>query len=172
MLATKSCDLVLLDINLPDMDGVEIARRLRNEYPSVKILTISCLNTEEIVQQLVDIGIEGFISKQEGGVEDIIHAVSAIMDGYEYYGSDISKILFQIYVSKKNTADVTQEFSSREKEIIELCRKGLLAKEIAEKLNISVSTVNNHKSHIFSKLNINSTVEMVQYALDKKIIRI
>jgi len=172
LLKKYSCDLVLLDINMPEMNGIEIAGRLRREYPNIKILIISCEDDTNTVRSLMELGIKGFVSKQAGGVDEIINAMNTIMDGFEYYGNDISSIIYQIYVAKKNNIVVTPEFTIREKEIIELCGKGLLAKEIAEQLNISVSTVQNHKFNIFRKLNINNTVEMVQYALKHKIIHL
>ena len=171
LLGTAPCDLVLLDIGLPDMNGVEITRRLRRDYPAVKILAISAENTGDMVQALLDAGIEGFISKQAGDVDEIIRAIRSIIDGNEYYGNDITTIIYQIYVSKKNSTEVTPEFTAREKEIIELCREGFIAKEIADRLHISVNTVHNHKNNIFRKLGISNTMEMVQYALKHKIIR-
>ena len=85
MLKAAPCDLVLLDINMPEMDGIEIARRLRREYPAVKVLVISHENTKETVSALLEIGIEGFISKQMGEVEEITRAIYSISEGYEYY---------------------------------------------------------------------------------------
>lgn len=171
LLETTTPDIILLDILLPDTTGVEIARRLRNERPALKILAISAENTAEVVQAMLDIGIEGFISKRQGGVDEIAEAIRTIMNGFEYFGNDISAIIYKIYVSKKRTAEVTPEFTDREKEIILLCRDGLLGKEIAAHLNISPRTVDNHKNNIFKKLGINSTLEMVQYALKNGIIR-
>jgi len=172
LLGKVSCDLVMLDVSMPGMNGVEITSRLRKLYPDIKILIVSYENEIEIVKSLVELGINGFISKQAGDVDEIVHAVMSIMDGYEYFVEDIATIIYQIYVSKKSAATVSHEFTEREKAIIELCSNGLLAKEIANKLNISVSTVQNHKYNIFKKLNINNTVEMVQYALKNKIIRL
>lgn len=171
LLETTTPDIILLDILLPDTTGVEIARRLREERPTLKILAISAENTSEVVQAMLDIGIEGFISKRQGGVDEIAEAIRTIMNGFEYFGSDISAIIYKIYVSKKRTAEVTPEFTEREKEIIQLCRDGLLGKEIAARLHISPRTVDNHKNNIFKKLGINSTLEMVQYALKNGIIR-
>ena len=171
MLKTITCDLVLLDINMPEMSGIEIAHRLRREYPAVKILVISNEDTKDTVSALLEEGVDGFVSKQMGSVDEITHAIHSILDGYEYYGSDISTLIYQIYISKKKNITETPEFSPREKEIIELCSNGFIAKEIADKLNISVNTVHNHKNNIFQKLNINNTMEMVQYALKHKIIR-
>ena len=171
LLETVTPDIILLDIILPDTTGIEIARKLRKEKPAIKILAISAENTTDVVQAMINIGIEGFISKRQGSPGDIVEAIRAIMDGYEYFGSDISSIIFKIYVSKKKTADVTPEFTGREKEIILLCRSGLLSKEIASRLDISPRTVDNHKANIFKKLGINNTLEMVQYATKNGIIR-
>jgi len=172
LLGTTPCDLVLLDIGLPDMSGVEIARCLRRDYPAVKILAISAENTHDTIQALLEAGIEGFISKQSGKVEEIIRAMRSVMDGDEYYGSDITTMIYKIVVSKKHAAAALPEFTAREKEIIELCRDGLIAKEIAQRLDISVNTVRNHKNNIFHKLGLFNTMEMVQYALKNGIIRI
>ena len=172
LLGATPCDLVLLDIGLPDMSGIEIARILRRDYPAVKILAVSAENTSDTIQALLDTGIEGFISKQSGGVDEIIRAIRSIMDGEVYYGSDITTMMYKIFVSKKHTpAAVLPEFTTREKAIIELCRDGFIAKEIAQQLDISIHTVRNHKTNIFQKLGLNNSMEMVRYALKHKIIR-
>ena len=165
-------DIILLDIVLPDMNGVEIARRLRKDYPEIKILAFSAENTEEVVRTLMDIGIDGFISKRQSSANEPAEAIRSIMNGLKYFGKDIAAIIYNIYVSKKKTAEVTPEFTEREKEIIYLCREGLQGKQIADRLNISPRTVDTHKNNIFKKLGINNTMEMVQYALKQGIISI
>ena len=165
-------DLVLLDINLPDISGIEIARRLKQEYPTVKILAVSAEDTAETVKALVDLGIDGFISKRKGGTEELVEAIHSIMNGLEYYGKDISAIIYDVFVSKKKTAAPTHEFTDREKDIIKACKDGLLCKEIAIQLGISINTINTHKRNIFKKLDINNTVEMVQYALKNGFIKV
>jgi len=172
VLAQTRADLVLLDINLPDIGGAEIARRLRCDYPDLKILAVSAENTAETVEAMLEAGIDGFISKQRGVADELAGAIRSVMNGVEFFGRDIAAIIYDVYVSKKKTAVVTDEFSEREREIILACRDGLLCKEIADRLGITVNTVNYHKKNIFSKLGINNTMEMVQYALKKGIIRI
>ena len=165
--------MVLLDINLPGgIGGEEITRRLRRYYPAVKILAISGENSAATIQAMIDAGIDGFISKQNGDPDELADAIRSVMNGVEYFGRDIAAILFEILVSKKKTTIATDEFTEREKEIIHLCRDGLQYKEISAKLGISINTVATHKKNIFLKLGINNTVEMVQYALKKGIIRI
>ena len=170
-LATTQADLVLLDINLPDMHGAEIVRRLRCEYPDIKILAISAENSAKTVEAMVNAGINGFISKQRSDARELSEAIYAVMDGLEYFGKDISSVIYDVYVAKKKTINVTSEFTEREKDIILLCGEGLICKEIADRLGISSHTVNTHKKNIFQKLGINNTMEMVQYALKTGIIR-
>ena len=172
VLNSTSADLILLDINLPDMSGAAIARRLHQDYPTVKILAVSAENTAETIESMLEAGIDGFIGKQTGDADELAAAIRTIMDGLEYFGRDISSIIFDVYVSKKKTTNVTAEFTEREREIILACRDGLLCKEIANRLGISMHTVNAHKKNIFAKLGINNTMEMVQYALKKGIIRV
>jgi len=169
--SSTKADVILLDINLPDISGVDIAYRLKKEYPDIKILTVSAENTSDTVKAMIDAGIDGFISKRKGDTNELVEAINSVMDGLEYFGKDIAAIIYDIYVSKKKQPIVTDEFSDREKEIILACKEGLLSKEIASKLDISINTVNTHKKRIFQKLGINSTIEMVQYALKNGIIR-
>jgi DNA-binding NarL/FixJ family response regulator len=171
VLATTPANIVLLDINLPDMGGVEIARRLRRDYPAMKILAVSAENTAETVKAMIDVGIDGFITKQKSDADELAEAIRTIMNGLEYFGRDISSIIYDVYVAKKKTTTITPEFTEREKDVILACRDGLLYKEIADRLGISVHTVNTHKKNIFVKLGINNTMEMVQYALKNGIIR-
>jgi DNA-binding NarL/FixJ family response regulator len=170
LLKTTTADIVLLDVNLPDMSGIEIARRLKKEKPKMKILVISSENTAIATQALIDIGIDGFISKRMGSVDVLADAIRSIMNGLEYFGKDISDIIYRIYVSKKKTTEITAEFTKQEKKIIEFCREGLQSKQIADMLYISPRTVENHKNNIFRKLGINNTVEMIQYAMKNGII--
>ena len=172
ILPRTPADLVLLDINLPDIWGVEVARRLHKGYPDLKILAVSAENTSETVQAMIEVGISGFISKQRSSSDELAEAIRSVMSGVEYFGRDISAIMFDVYVAKKKTSVVTAEFTPREREIILLSRDGLMCKEIADRLNISINTVNNHKKNIFQKLGINNTMEMVQYALKTGIIKI
>jgi DNA-binding NarL/FixJ family response regulator len=171
LLETTQADIVLLDVMLPDMTGIEIARRLRKERPEIKILVLSAENTHDVVRELLNIGIEGFISKRQGAGDDLKEAIFAIASGLEYFGKDIAPLIYDIFVSKKKSTELAV-FTDREKEVIALCRDGLLSKEIADRLNLSPRTVDSHKNNIFKKLGINNTVEMVQYALKHGIINL
>jgi DNA-binding NarL/FixJ family response regulator len=165
-------DMVLLDIKLPDISGFEIARRLKSEHPEMKILVISSEYSFETVERMVAIGIDGFISKHNSNSAMLIEAICTIMQGHEYFGKDIANIISQIYVAKKGVLKVSSMFTKHELQIIEYCHEGLTAKEIADRLCLTAKTINWHKANIFSKLGINSTREMVQFALKSGIIKV
>jgi DNA-binding NarL/FixJ family response regulator len=172
LLKVKEVDIVLLDIMLPDTTGIEIARKMREEYPQIKILAISAENSLGIINQMISIGIDGFITKRTGGVATLVSAIHSIMSGFDFFGKDISEILHWAYVAEKKQTTVTHEFTGQEKKIIELCHQRLQAKEIADRLGISPRTVSAHKNNIFAKLGINNTYEMVQYAVKNGIIQV
>jgi DNA-binding NarL/FixJ family response regulator len=170
LLKVVTADIILLDIMLPDISGIEIARYLKRERPEIKILAVSADNTTSVVQEMLEIGIEGFISKRAGGVDTLVEAIHSIMSGLEYFGKDISDIIFRVYFAKKKTVEVSSDFTEQEKRIIELCHQGLPGKLVADRLGISTRTVDKHKNNIFRKLGINSTLEMVSYAVKNGII--
>ena len=162
------CDLLLLDILMPDTGGIEVAQRMRAEYPEVKIIVISVDTKEYVITQLMQIGIDGFISKN-GPLEEVRLAVESVEDGVPFYGRDLSVLVRDIVdarLNKKASALLTK----REIEIIEACCNGMLGKQIAEHFHISLRAVNSHKTNIFNKLGLSSSVEMVRFALEHGII--
>lgn len=173
LLEKTEADVVLLDIIMPGMNGIETARRLRAKYPAMRILVLSSENTQEVVTDLIEIGIDGFVSKQRcSGAGELAEAIRSVALGIQYFGQDIAALLYRVYVSLRKRTDATAEFTPREREIIHLCHQGLLSKQIADRLHISVRTVDTHKTHIFEKLGIKSMKEVVRYALEHGIIEI
>jgi DNA-binding NarL/FixJ family response regulator len=167
-----TAQLTLLDIEMPGMNGIEAARKLKRFYPEMKILAVSALTTNAVVDAMIDVGINGFISKSRGSFESVIEAIRTVDSGYEYFGADISEIIFNIYIATKKTTAITSEFTTQERQIIELCGQGLSARKIAERLFITHRTVEHHKQNIFEKLDIHSTQELIRYAIKNGIIKI
>ena len=162
------CDLILLDVLMPGTSGIEVAQRLRAEYPDIKIIIVSVDTKEYIINQLMQIGIDGFISKN-GPLEEVQAAVASVEEGVPYYGHDLAVLVRDIVdakIDKKSSSLLTK----RELEIIEACCSGMMGKEIADKFNISLRAVNSHKTNIFNKLGLSSSVEMVRFALEHGII--
>lgn len=159
-------DVVILDIILPDGTGIEIAESLKQSHPDIKILVLSAETGEDTIASLVEIGIDGFVGKNISS-EELYTAIEYVADGAEYFGREISKIIREISIAKNAPDD---KFTDRETEIISLCSQGYVVKEIADRLNISIDTVNTHKYNIFKKLGINNSVELVRYAIKHGII--
>ena len=162
------CDLLLLDVLMPGTNGFEVAKRMRTEYPEIKIIILSVDTKEYAIMRLMQIGIDGFISKN-GPLEEVNLAIDSVAEGVPFYGRDIAVLVRDIVdaqLNKKSSALLTK----RELEIIEACCSGLLGKEIADKFHISLRAVNSHKTNIFNKLGISSSVEMVRFALEHGII--
>lgn len=162
------CDLVLLDVLMPGTSGIEVAQRLRAEYPDIKIIIVSVDTKEYIINQLMQIGIDGFISKN-GPLEEVRSAVASVEEGVPYYGHDLAVLVRDIVDARLDKRSSSQ-LTKRELEIIEACCSGMMGKEIADKFNISLRAVNSHKTNIFNKLGLNSSVEMVRFAIEHGII--
>lgn len=169
LLESIETDVVLLDIIMPEMSGIETTKILKEKYPNIKILIISAESSEDVIVTLMELGIDGFISKQAHPSE-IAKAITEIFNGGNYYGSDISKIINSIKIAKQNCNTI--ELTSRENEIVKLLCDGLSAKEIAEQLFIANRTVEIHKENIFKKLGFRNSVELVKYAIKNKIVEI
>ena len=129
--AGTPCDIVLLDILMPDVNGVEVAERLRNEYPDIKIIVLSIDNREFTLMQLLKIGMDGFVSKSSP-LSDIPLAIDSVANGVPFYGRDIAILIRDITDAKLNNKNIAS-LSKREIEIIKACCDGLMGKEIADK---------------------------------------
>ena len=158
-----SCDLLLLDILMPGTNGFEVAKRMRTEYPDIKIIVLSVDTKEYVITRLMQIGIDGFISKN-GPLEEVKLAIDSVAEGVPFYGRDLAVLVRDIVDAQPNKRS-SALLTKRELEIIEACCAGLLGKEISEKFHISLRAVNSHKTNIFNKLGISSSVEMVRFAL-------
>lgn len=161
-------DIVLLDIVLGDGSGLDIARRLCDDRPKMKILILSAESSDEVIEQMMKINISGFISKGVTSAE-LARAIDSILYGMEYYGNDIARLMHNVKVSKLAAGE--SYFTDKELEVLRYAAQGDYAKEIAEKMGISPKTVSVHKSHIFKKLGINNSVELVHYALKMGLIK-
>lgn len=160
-------DLILLDIILGDgPTGVDIARQLKAEMPAIKILVLSIDTSLHTIKELLEIGIDGFISKNAPD-DEVLQAIDNIGQEQPYFGADVNHIV-QAVLTAQQTQDAL--FSEREKEIIQWICQGYTCQQIAKQQNISVRTVETHKTNIFRKIGINNSVELALYAVKKGII--
>lgn len=159
-------DVILLDIIMPKVSGIEALRRIKAHDAEMPVVMLSASSSQDIIQEAIQNGADGFLSKQ-ADVHEIISAATSAAEGVHYYGKDIAQLIYDIKVSK---SDVLIQLSKREQEVVELCSEGLTCHEIAERLFISPRTIETHKNAIFKKLGIHNSVELVRYAINHGII--
>ena len=148
-ISVASADQFLLDILLPGTSGVDVAKRLRTEYPDIKIIVLSVETREYPIMQLMNIGIDGYISKN-APLEEVPLAINSVMEGVPFYGRDMAVLIRDLVDAKMNKRTYAM-LPKREVQIIEACCAGKLGKEIAEEFHISLRAVNSHKTNIFNK---------------------
>jgi DNA-binding NarL/FixJ family response regulator len=165
-------DILITDISLPDMSGIEIARRITELYPDIKMLMLSMHNNEEFIINSLKAGAHGYLSKDIKSTE-LLEAIHAVMNGKIYFNKEISQTIINNYRAENNSdplLNAGNNLTEREIEVIKLLGEGLINKEIADRLSISIRTVDAHKNHIMQKLGLKSTVELVKYAIKNKLI--
>jgi DNA-binding NarL/FixJ family response regulator len=174
MLDPAQPDIILLDISLPGKNGIELIPIIRDKYPYIKILILSMYNGDDYIFNAVRAGANGYLPKNSSKVE-LLDAIRQICDGNDYFGEQVHKIIVNSYISmakEDKSPDKKQQLSIRELEILKLFAEGSSNKKIADKLFISVRTVESHKNHIMQKFGFKSTVEMVKYAIKNKIVEL
>ena len=169
-------DLLILDISLPEISGIEITRMICGQYPGIKVMILSMYNSEDFIYNSLKAGAKGYLPKNTTRNE-LLEAIYAIYSGEEFFGEAVSKIMLKSYVKRATDEEKTVEkpnemLTAREIEILKLYVEGFINKEIGDKLDISIRTVETHKNHIMRKLGLRSTVEMVKFAIKNKIAEI
>ncbi|MCX6304771.1 MAG: response regulator transcription factor [Bacteroidetes bacterium] len=175
-IALEPPDILILDISLPDTNGIEITKRITNEYPETRVLILSMYTNEDFIFNSVKAGARGYLPKNTSR-EELLSAIHAIYNGEEFFSDSISRIMLKSYVRKAKEDDLAPQrgpipLTTREIEILKLFAEGFINKEISDKLDISIRTVETHKNHIMKKLELKSTVELIKYAIRNKIVEI
>ena len=175
-IAIEPPDILILDISLPDTSGIEITRRVTVEYPSTRVLILSMYTNEDFIFNSVKAGARGYLPKNTSR-EELLTAIQTIYQGEEFFADSISRIMLRSYVRKAKEDDSMPQrgpvpLTTREIEILKLFAEGFINKEISDKLDISIRTVETHKNHIMKKLELKSTVELIKYAIRNKIVEI
>lgn len=169
-LASCKVDVVLLDIMMPEMDGVEAASIISKEYPEVKMLAITMFDQEEYLQKMLEAGVSGYVIKDINS-EKLETAIRTIYEGKCYYSEELLP-LFSKMVKKSVTKTKSNKLTKREVEIVNLIAKGYSSEKIGEVLSISVKTVSNHRNNIYSKLGVQNTAELISFAYKERILTI
>jgi len=167
-------DIVITDISMPRMNGIELTRMLSEKYPSVHVLIISMHLNESYILESVKSGARGYLPK-DSNPQELIKAIRIIHAGGTYFNQEITGIAMSGFAEKSKQNDkkkqLLEHLTEREIEIIRLVAEGMMNKEISDYLSISIRTVDNHKSNILRKLNLKTSIDIVKYAIKHEIIR-
>ena len=166
----KIPDVYILDISMPDINGIEASKIIKTENPNAKIIILSMYNNEEFVLKAISAGANAYLPKNISKRE-LLNAVEKVANGEEYFAEDIQKIIIRSMMQKSNSIDVPKlnTLSKREVELLKLIVEGKTNKEIADELFISVRTVESHKNHIMVKLELKNQVELIKFAIKEGI---
>ncbi len=172
LVAERSPDLVIVDIAMPHLNGIDAAAQITRHSPGTAVIVLSMFSDEDYILRALKAGVKGYLLKDtvEG---DILPALDAISKGRHFFSAAIGEVLLEDYMrqlKQKGLSDSYQLLTDREKEVFQLLAEGKTNKEAAGILNLSPLTVDTHRSNIMEKLNLHSTVELVLYAVRKKIV--
>jgi len=164
-LPTTPCDVVLLDLHMPGLDGLATTQRLRDEFPDVRILVLSMVDNERAIAQVLAAGASGYVLKNTGR-EEILAAVHAVAAGRRFLCSELGLAMLDKVLAAPTEADArpTGGLSAREQEVLQLVAEGLTTTQIAEKLFTSPRTVETHRQNIMEKTGTKNTAALIKAA--------
>lgn len=167
MTLEKRPDLLILDITMPDMNGIEVTRKIKEELPDVKILILSMHLDLRMIIEVLQAGAEAYTLK-DSEPSELITAVKNVLAGKMYLSSKVIKLLVKDYISKQSTPvslEQLRDLSARERQVLKLISVSKSMKDIAEELYISRSTADTHKANIMRKLGCDNTSELIRFAM-------
>ena len=159
-------DVVLMDIAMPNLNGIEATRQLISRLPNAKIMALSTHSSKSVVVKMLRAGASGYMLK-DSAFEELITGINAMIEGRTYLCTKIANVVLSDYMNmladpKRYSGD---ELTPREREVLQLVAEGATTKEIASGLHVSVKTVDSHREHIMNKLNIHNVAELTKYAI-------
>jgi DNA-binding NarL/FixJ family response regulator len=167
-------DIVILDIGMPDLNGVEAARRIRKASPGTEVLILSVHYSDQLIREILEAGVRGYIVKSDSD-RDLIIAVETLASHKPFFTPRATEIIMSNFSSggsmrRELPESLRDRLTSREREIVQLLAEGKSSKEVASSLNISVKTAETHRANIMRKLQLHTVSELVRYAVRNQII--
>lgn len=157
-------DMAVLDIEMPDMDGIETTIELKKNNPEIKVLILTMHEEISFIRRIVEAGANGYILKNKGK-EELLTAIYSINQGEDYFSDEVTKIIISSMKSKDVTGEI--QLTKKETEVLKLIADGNTTPEIAEKLCIAHSTVETHRRNLIEKTGVKNTKGLVKYAIEK-----
>jgi len=168
-------DVVLMDISMPDMSGIEATRRIKELCPEVAVLALTMHEDDQYFFEMLAAGASGYVPKR-AAADDLISAIHAVHGGGAYLFPSVARLLVSDYRQRVEQEGSTSQgfdpLTQREREVLALIAQGRSNQEIADELVISIKTVNRHRENIMAKLNLHNRVELVHYAIEKGLIEV
>jgi DNA-binding NarL/FixJ family response regulator len=169
-------DVVILDLGMPNMNGLVAARQILRENPKQRVLILTVADSEQVVREAVQTGARGFVLKSDAS-QELIAAVEALLQNRTHFTSVAGQVMLQDFVSdgdrsSRRAAPKLMNLTAREREIVQLLAEGKTSKEVANILNVSVKTAETHRSNLMRKLGIHSLSEVVLYAVRNNIVQV
>ena len=165
-------DVVVLDLSMPELNGLEATRQIRHELPRTEVLIFTMHETEQLIREVLAAGARGYVLKSDAG-RYLVTAVESLSRHKPFFTASVSEALLDAYLksaSKPDEGSAFRTLTAREREIVQMLAEGKSNKEVATGLTISVKTVETHRATIMRKLDINSIVELVHYAIRNKLV--
>lgn len=168
-------DILVLDINLPLLNGLEVARQLNRKHAGIKIIILTMYDSEELINETLQAGVRGYLLKK-AAPEQLVSAIRTISKGGLFFSPEIAERIMEQNTALGHIMDKTPNqpatLTEREREILQLVTEGYSSRQIGKMLFISVKTVENHRANIMEKLNVHNLADLIKYALSKGIIHL
>ncbi|HCW06308.1 MAG TPA: DNA-binding response regulator [Cytophagales bacterium] len=156
-------DLLILDISMPDINGMDVSQQIIADDPLAKIIILSMYDDEDYISKCMECGVKGYVIKNETS-DELTYAVKTVLKGQTYFSSKVQEVIFKKYahnVARKKQKEPEVKLTHREKEIVKLIAEGLTSQQIADKLFIGSRTVETHRANLMKKVNVKNAIELV-----------
>lgn len=164
IIKNKPVDLIILDIEMPEMNGVEATEKLKIKYPELKVLVLTMYNSPDFIANLLRHGVDGYILKNSRK-QELLQAINSVVSGRSFYAPEVTEIMMDSFRQGQSNKEDTPELTPREIEIVRLIAEEYTSREIGEKLFISFHTVERHRKNIIAKLGVKNVAGLVKYAI-------
>ncbi len=168
-LQVLTADLVLMDIDMPILNGIDATMRIKEEFPHTKVLILTVHNESSLIRNLISIGADGYLLKNSCK-EELLDAIYKVQSGEKYFSSEVTLSLMQEDNSREELLKSDIEFTKRELDVLRLLADGCTNKEIGEKLFISHRTVDTHRTNIMKKVGVNNVAGLISFAIKNNLV--